>query len=138
MITISELQKQVHELAKEKGWWPHNILHQDDGSATEELIEPNIPEKIALMHSELSEALEEYRKIGIQLEFNHPSGGKLKGYYIEHTNLDKPEGLFVELADCIIRILDLAGYYDIDMEKLILLKHNYNKTRPYRHGNKRA
>lgn len=45
-MTISELQQEVHQTAKEHGWWEEP---------------PSFPEIIALIHSEASEALEEYR-----------------------------------------------------------------------------
>ena len=50
---------------------------------------------------------------------------------------EKPEGIAVELADCIIRILDYCGKEDIDVESILKLKHDYNKTRPYKHGGKK-
>ena len=50
----------------------------------------------------------------------------------------KPEGFPIEIADTIIRIFDLCGYLDIDLEEAIRLKMEYNKTRSYRHGNKKA
>ena len=49
----------------------------------------------------------------------------------------KPEGIAVELADCIIRILDYCGHENIDIENVIKIKHEYNKTRSYKHGGKR-
>lgn len=50
----------------------------------------------------------------------------------------KPEGVAVELADCVIRILDYCGHAGIDIEEAIRIKHEYNKTRPYRHGGKKC
>lgn len=75
---------------------------------------------IALCHSELSEALEEARL------------NRYETYYVDR----KPEGFGVELADCVIRILDMCEYYNIDLESLLLEKHEYNKTRSYKHGGK--
>ena len=80
-----------------------------------------IPELLCLIHSEISEALETYRIKGIE-------------NWIENG---KPEGVAVELADAIIRILDLSEYFGFDIEKYILDKHEYNKSRSYRHGGKK-
>lgn len=54
----------------------------------------------------------------------------------EKWNGQKPEGIAIEMADCIIRILDWCGRENIDIEKMIEIKHKYNKSRPYRHGGK--
>ncbi|MCI8332628.1 MAG: hypothetical protein HFE78_07370 [Clostridiales bacterium] len=106
MINLNEFAEEVHENAVAHGWWEE---------------ERGFGEVIALCHSELSEALEEYRN----------DQGFL--YY----NGEKPEGIAVELADCIIRILDWCGKEGVDIEAILQRKHKYNKTRPYRHGGKR-
>lgn len=75
---------------------------------------------IALCHSELSEALEAHRK-------------RESDFYME---TEKPEGVAVEMIDCVIRIFDYLASKNIDIERIITLKHEYNAGRPYRHGGK--
>ena len=50
----------------------------------------------------------------------------------------KPEGIPSELADIIIRVLDICAYHGIDIAHAISDKMAYNETRPYRHGDKRS
>lgn len=120
MKTIAAWQKEVHALARAKGWW--------DGKLTLEgyLTLPNIPEKLALIHSEISEALEVCRDSDRSLD------------EIWMSKKEKPEGFSIELADAVIRIMDLCHALGIDLEAAIDLKHAYNTTRPFRHGGKRA
>lgn len=108
-MNIKGLQKAIHEMAVEKGWWD-----EDRGFA----------EVVALAHSELSEALEEYRNDQPLLYYNEDKP-------------DKPEGIGIEMADVIIRILDWAESADCDIEEMIRIKFNYNATRPYKHGGKK-
>lgn len=76
----------------------------------------NTGEKIALMHSELSEALEADRK---DLDSDHIP---------EFTGVEE------ELADCMIRIFDFAGHHELRLAEAFSAKLEYNLTRPYRHG----
>ncbi|WP_143322542.1 hypothetical protein [Clostridium sp. HBUAS56010] len=108
-MQINELVKEVGQNARDHGWW--------DGE------ERTFGELIALCHSELSEALQEYRDGKEETET----------YYGENN---KPEGIPSELADTVIRIMDMCDHYGIDLEAAIVEKHQFNKSRPYRHGNK--
>lgn len=106
-MTLNGLSKEIHETAVEKGWWDENR---------------NFGEMIALAHSELSEALEAWRK-------------DTSWFYIEKH---KPEGTAVELVDCIIRILDILGPQDLNIDLIMQTKLRYNRSRPHRHGGLRA
>ena len=105
---INDLVKRAHENSVKHGFWE---------------TEKNFGEVIALMHCELSEAFEEYRK----------GKGINESYYEEGKKLC---GIPSELADVVIRIFDFCGGNDIDLEKVILEKMEYNETRPYKHGKK--
>ena len=75
-------------------------------------------ERIALMHSELSEALEADRKD------------------LKSEKLPGRTGVEEEYADAIIRILDDSTHQGFDIHGAVLAKMEYNKTRPYKHGKK--
>lgn len=197
MLNLNEFAKEVHAVAVEHGWW--------EGEENND-----IDTKIALIHGEWSEALEEYRAGRPMvwhacLECGDVCDGDACGEWVDGgCELDemakKPEGIAVELVDGVIRILDLmaakemefdqSGYIsggertlpqlvtilhygtamaggelalcdrdyeaeswlsgcieavhewleerDVDMDEVLRLKHEYNKTRSYRHGGKRC
>ena len=105
--TLNTLASSIHANAVSKGFW-------DSGSGSD-----TFAERIALMHSELSEALEEHR------------AGRGAHW---HTEDGKPEGVAVELVDCLIRILDTLAAMNMDIDALVAEKHAYNQTRPHKHG----
>ena len=110
------LVSEAHGTAIEHGWYP-----DDD--------EVNIPEKLALIHSEVSEALEDYRDSTDTPEI-------LQDVCVSHSGV--PYGFAIELADVIIRVADLCGKLGIDLGAAVACKMDYNKSRPFRHGGKRA
>ena len=96
-LSLKQLEDLVMQLAKDKGFGV-------------KLSEINVLEKIALVHSEISEALEAYR----------------------HKRMKGQDGFGEELADAIIRIFHLAGACRIDLEKEILKKLKHNKNREWK------
>ena len=108
MKSISEWQVEVHKNAKAHGFWE---------------MPRSIGELLMLVTSELSEALEEIRN------GNHV-------WEVNYTADCKPKGFPIELADAVLRILDLCEYLGLNLEQAMIDKHKYNLTRPYKHGKK--
>lgn len=104
-MAINAFAKIVHKNAVDHGWWEE---------------ERKLPEIVALCHSELSEALEEYR-----------NGNGI--YYVKDG---KPEGIAIEMLDCVIRVFDYLATLDINIGEKLWEKHTFNTERPYKHGGK--
>jgi hypothetical protein len=89
--------------------------------------ERSYDEWTALFHTEISEAYEEYR-----------GHRKLTEVYYNEDNPAKPEGIPIELADEVIRIMHFFARNNISLRDTLIMKLSYNVTRPYRHGGKKA
>lgn len=109
---ITTLAQRCHEDAKSLGWY-------DEGKTKSDI------ESLMLTVTELAEAVEELRKpYETEPVYYKPDSAK-------------PEGYGVELADAIIRLLDLCAYKELDIGRIIDEKLAYNLTRGHRHGNKK-
>jgi len=128
--SINEWAREVHLLAVSKGWH-ERPMRDERGNVNADAVGA----KIALIHSEISEALEELRNAK-GAESMRPGDRGLLAMYTTVGGNGKPEGFDVELADAIIRILDLAEALGLDMETALAAKHAYNQTRSYRHNGK--
>ncbi len=111
-MQLNQLRDTIHELAKEKGWY--------DQPETEGQF---IARFVANTHGELSELWEAHRKG----QLNQPCDKDADLTCIEE-----------EMADIIIRTLDACGRLGVDVDRAVTLKHIFNTSRPYRHGNKSA
>lgn len=102
-VGIRTLQRLTHEASTAAGWYTN--------LETGEPLDRNIGEMLCLVHSEISEAMEGYRK-------------GLKDDKLPHRDM-----MEVEMADAIIRLLDLAAYRGYDMLGAVLEKMAYNAQR---------
>jgi NTP pyrophosphatase (non-canonical NTP hydrolase) len=119
-------------LALKKGF------HRDIDPGQGQHMEPErIASRIALITSELSEALEEVGRGRMELYFKDADNLQDRNEYLTNNGALKPEGFGIELADVFLRLVDLAYSTGIDLDKMVRLKHNYNKTRPFMHGGKK-
>ena len=114
--SLKVMQAEVVANCKAKGWYD----------------EPrSFAEGIALMHSEVSEALEAWRSWKADDATELVNAGK-----VIKEDPPKPEGVGSELADVLIRVLDECERWGIDLEAEYERKMAYNRTRPYKHGGK--
>ena len=106
----------------------------DNASKGFDPLEGGLDRYLLLIISEICEAQEELR-----------DGREINEIYYERANLGempdgnikwgkKPCGFPVEIADAIIRLLDICGKLEIDIEAVINAKLAFNKTRPPKHG----
>jgi len=103
--SFTELQQDIHNLAKEKGWYDEK---REDGTL------------LALIHGEVSEVMEALRD-------GNPKDKK----FPEYTESE------IEMADIVIRCMDMSASKGWNLAGAILAKHEYNKSRPIRHGGKK-
>lgn len=134
-MKLNEFAAEVHRNAVEHGWWDKPV---------------SFGEIIVMCHSELSEAVEEYRKNRPMVYYPCNSGRLCvddrqdnvscgsRTYDPEHPDAPckarstEPKGVAVELGDCILRILDYCCKEDIDIDAVIesspQIRHTRNKT----------
>lgn len=127
--TIAALQERAYRQSAEKGF------HDDEPTEGRALLSLNA-ERIALIHSELSEALEELRNGKAANETYYPTMPNEWGDDEPHGPF-KPEGVPSEMADVVIRVLDFCGANNINLEAMILEKLDYNASRGRMHGGKK-
>lgn len=122
---LNEASNQIFQNNKAKGFWDN---------------ERNVGELLMLVTSELGEAMEAHRKNRFaqlkRLEFELGQNATMTkeqhwnekfGFHVKDTFED-------EIADAVIRLMDLSAGLGIDLEKHISAKVKFNTSRPKLHG----
>ena len=132
--SIEEMQAEVNAYCIEKGWAGPGAPGKTFGDC------------MALLHSEVSEALEAYRVWGtadatkpVVRTINDAADDlshAAHGWKPQSTSLPKPEGVGSEFADVLIRLLDDCERFGVDLQFEYERKMAYNRTRAYQHGGK--
>jgi NTP pyrophosphatase (non-canonical NTP hydrolase) len=142
---INQLRDEIHANAVGKGFYEDEIrtmirCYHSDEKALEHAF---FAQRIALIHSELIEAIEADRKNKYaNIEEFETRLEDCEGYSQKELDMmykfDFIElvgnSVEDELADVIIRTLDLCGHLNIDIEKHVELKMKYNQLREYKHN----
>ena len=123
-MNIKEIQKEIHQVNVEKGFWEDR---------------KNVGEVLMLIVSELGEALDAHRS-GKSADIDAFNARGIDRIHPDDFEVDFQQCIKDtfedEIADTVIRILDMCEGFGIDLETHIKLKLEYNKTRPYKHGKK--
>jgi len=163
-MDLNELRDAVHATSVEKGWWSRAGARRAGYPGQWADTDPTFLEAMALVHAEASEAVEDYRAglpvaeprwkytwegprpdlkfegektythrvVGLGLVEVTPEWAAANGAKV------KPEGIPQELADIIIRVLDISGAWGVDIAAAVASKMEYNAGRTFRHGGKLA
>jgi len=120
---FGHMAAEVEALNRSKGWYDE---------------ERSVGDFVALLHSEVSEILEAYRDHKFaDATVPFTNSAELNSMLEERGHKPaKPEGVGAEMADVLIRLLDMAKRWNVDLVAEYERKMKYNWTRPYRHGNR--
>lgn len=118
---LKDLAKEIHQINKDKGFWDK---------------ERNVGEMLMLVTSELGEAMEAHRKRKFADWEGYEAALKTEGNTPENFQTHIKDSFEDEIADATIRLLDMAAGLNIDLDKHIQAKLNYNRSRERFHGKK--
>lgn len=149
---LEKLRDLCHQNSKDKGFWDEGettvsglivdgCMGQQQASIKYKSKPWNFGEKVALIHSELSEMFEAWRK-GIG---DHPTDKIIRimdpnssSPHTDENGMRHMTNIEEEVADVFIRLMDLCGKLDIDVGRVVLAKMEYNQNRPHMHGGRKC
>jgi len=120
MTDLDTLTQTIGDTNYQNGWHDRwfKTIHEGDPDG----IRDHVVSKLALITTEVAEAIEVIR-----------DGRKFADTWYDG---DKPQGLTSELADIVIRTLDLANMLNLDITSMVREKTEFNATRGHKHGGK--
>lgn len=157
-MKIQEITKDIHKNAQAKGFWESDtiiekmrnlpgIFSEEEVSAADKAFRS---QKLLLIISEITEAMEADRKpdetkhgLDVYIKRKKEILGSVPDQYTDEYKASIISKLYpqyvkdtlpAEIAGATIRILDFCGHEGIDLEGHILAEHEYNLTRPVKHG----
>jgi NTP pyrophosphatase (non-canonical NTP hydrolase) len=130
--TLNRLRDEAYQNSVEHGF------HDSDNEMMKTMagLHALIAQRIALIHSELSEALEADRKERYANLYAFNCKRQQTPTFVDRFKVHIKDTFEDELADAMIRILDLCGWMDIDIQRHVELKMQYNAGREKMHGKK--
>lgn len=143
-MNLKILKEAAHSNSVEKGFWDkeNQMMTETPLELNKEISNNIVSTKLMLIVSELGEALEVLRKTSMVeettkvLRYKDFLAEEGKDFDAEVFKEEVKDTFGDELADVIIRVLDLCGWMGIDIEFHLRHKMHYNKSRPYKHGKK--
>jgi len=136
--SFNGVAQEAHRIGVAKGWWPCDGRQTtDDGHRTGMEYGRNDGELIALIHSELSEALEALRHGDPPDEHLNKANAQHPTSNAQRRMKEQFRSAETEMADAIIRIMDMGVARGWRIAEALVAKMAFNETRPHRHGGKR-
>ncbi len=120
-MNLTKLSKEIHEANVAKGFYDNDT---------------SVGERLALIHSEVSECLEADRQGRLKPSADPKYILRIEGkdLFVGNFRSEIKDTGADELADIIIRCLDFAAHEGMDIDSHVHAKLRYNATRAYKHG----
>lgn len=126
---LEKVRDLCHQNSKDKGFWGDNVHPTAPW---------NFGEKIALLHTEISEMFEAWRKDKKESDKDIRIIDPACRSEEDPVGTRRITAIEEEVADTFIRLMDLCGRLDVDVGRVVLAKMHYNRSRPHMHGGRKC